>query len=94
MTANLIHHFGRTLAETEWMSREKLRLYQAPLIVKLLRHARRNTDFYRDRFNFDLDSTEEIERNWSAIPILTRAEAVTNRKRQSVGSRNRLTYLQ
>jgi hypothetical protein len=77
----LIRTFGRTLAETERLSPEKLRLYQAPLISKLLRHARHNTDFYRNRFDFDLDSAEEIERNWSAIPILTRAEAVANRER-------------
>lgn len=81
MTAGVVRTFGRTLAETEWLSPEKLRLYQAPLIAKLLRHAQYNTDFYRDRFDFDLDSTEEIERNWSAIPILTRAEAVANQKR-------------
>jgi phenylacetate-coenzyme A ligase PaaK-like adenylate-forming protein len=81
MTGDIIRTFGRTLAETEWLSPEKLRLYQAPLIAKLLRHARYNTDFYRNRFDFDLDSTEEIERNWSAIPILTRADAVDNQKR-------------
>ena len=81
MTVAFIQTFGRTLAHTEWLSPEKLRLYQAPLISKLLRHARQNTDFYRDRFDFDLDNAEEIERNWSAIPILTRAEAVANRER-------------
>jgi phenylacetate-CoA ligase len=80
-TPDLTRAFGRTLAETEWLSPEKLRLYQAPLIAKLLRHARETTDFYRGRFDFDLDDPDAIERHWPSIPILTRAEAVTNCER-------------
>jgi phenylacetate-CoA ligase len=84
MTASvleLVRAFGRTFAQTEWLSPEKLCDYQAPLISKLLRHARQTTDFYRDRFEFDLDSADEIKKNWSAIPVFTRAEAVANRER-------------
>jgi phenylacetate-CoA ligase len=81
MNPELIRAFGRTLAETEWLSPEDLRAYQAPLISKLLLHARQTTEFYRDRFDFDSTSADVIERQWPAIPILTRAEAVANRER-------------
>jgi hypothetical protein len=80
MIRNLIQAFGKTLAQTEWLSPEKLRIYQEPLILKLLLHARQSTDFYCNRFGFELDSAEDIESNWSAIPILTRTEAVANRE--------------
>ena len=41
MNSELIRAFGRTLAETEWLSSQDLRAYQAPLISKLLLHAAR-----------------------------------------------------
>jgi phenylacetate-CoA ligase len=81
MAVDQANAFGRTLAKTEWLSPEKLRGYQTPLISKLLLHARQATDFYRYRFDFDISSANEIEKNWSAIPILTRAEAVAARER-------------
>jgi phenylacetate-CoA ligase len=81
MNSDLVRSFGRTLAQTEWLSAEDLRRYQEPLLAKLLGHARQNTDFYRNRFDFDLTSPEAIEDAWSSIPILTRAEAVANRER-------------
>jgi phenylacetate-CoA ligase len=74
----MVRAFGRTLAQTEWLSAEKLRLYQQPLVARILRHARDTTEFYRGRFDFDLDSPEAIEQAWSSIPILTRAEAVAS----------------
>jgi len=77
---DLTRAFGRTLAETEWLSPEDLRIYQAPLISKLLLHAQQTTEFYRNRFEFDLSNADEIRNNWLAIPILTRAEAVANRE--------------
>jgi phenylacetate-CoA ligase len=81
MISDLVRSFGRTLAQTEWLSADDLHLYQAPLLGKLLAHARENTDFYRDRFDFDLASPDAIEAAWPAIPILTPAEAVANRER-------------
>ena len=68
MDVRLIHAFGRTLAETQWLSPEKLRAYQAPLVSKLLRHAQQTTEFYRHRFDFDAGSVADIEENWSRIP--------------------------
>ncbi len=81
MISDLVRSFGRTLAQTEWLSADDLRRYQGPLLGKLLAHARQNTDYYRDRFDFDLTSPDAIEAAWSSIPILTRAEAVANRER-------------
>jgi phenylacetate-CoA ligase len=81
MVGDLVNAFGRTLAETEWLSPEKLQYYQAPLVSKLLQHARQTTDFYRHHFDFNLGSAHEIEDNWPSIPILTRAEAVANCER-------------
>jgi phenylacetate-CoA ligase len=77
----LVRAFGRTLAQTEWLSPQDLSAYQSPLLCKLLSHARQTTDFYRDRFDFDVTSPSEVEMAWSAIPVITRAEAVENRRR-------------
>ncbi len=81
MISDLVRSFGRTLAQTEWLSADDLRRYQGPLLGKLLAHAHQHTDFYRGRFDFDLTSPDAIEAAWSAIPTLTRAEAVANRER-------------
>jgi phenylacetate-CoA ligase len=79
MNPDLVNAFGRTLAETERLRRAKLNLYQAPLLKRLLRHARNTTAFYRERLPFDCDSIEAIDEAWSSIPILTRVEANANR---------------
>jgi phenylacetate-CoA ligase len=72
---------GQKLARTERLSCCELRVYQAPLMAKLLAHARENTDFYKDQLDFDLASRESIETAWAKIPILTRAQAVANKER-------------
>jgi phenylacetate-CoA ligase len=79
MSHELVNTFGRTLAETERLRRAKLRLYQAPLLQRLLRHARDTTEFYRTRLVFNCDSPEEVEEAWASIPILSRVEANANR---------------
>ena len=66
------------LANTERLSLEQLQAYQAPLVAKLLLHARKTTKFYKARLDFDLRSHQKINENWSAIPIFSRAEAVKN----------------
>ena len=76
--ASQVRAFGQTLAHTERLSLEQLQAYQAPLVARLLAHARKTTKFYRDRLDFDLKSHKEINESWSAIPILSRAEAVKN----------------
>jgi phenylacetate-CoA ligase len=76
-----IRVFGQKLARTEWLSGKELRAYQAPVLARLLAHARQTTDFYKDRLEFDLGSQERIERVWPGIPILRRPEAIANRER-------------
>ena len=79
MSSEVMRAFSATLAKTEWLPPQKLRAYQLPLVARLLRHARATTEFYQDRLDFDLASPAEIERCWSRIPIISRAEAVENR---------------
>jgi phenylacetate-CoA ligase len=81
MHANLVRSFGQRLARSERLAPQELRAYQAPLIAKLLAHARRSSDFYYDRLNFDLSAPEKIDKIWSEIPILTRAQSIANRER-------------
>jgi phenylacetate-CoA ligase len=69
---------GQMLALTERMTGEELHAYQAPLLIKLVDHARRTTDFYKDRLDFDAGQPGSIERHWSKVPVVTRAEAVAN----------------
>jgi phenylacetate-CoA ligase len=73
-----VRGFGQMLAMTQWLSPDELRASQASLLPKLLLHARKTTKFYKERLAFDLSSPESIEKAWSEIPILTRAEAVKN----------------
>src|SRR6266516_2886566 len=81
MSRDLIRAFSQKLARTERLQGGELRDYQAPLLSKLLAHARDNAEFYEQRLGFDVGSRDAIERMWRAIPILTRAEVVTNRER-------------
>src|SRR6266852_5928206 len=83
MSRDLIRAFSQKLARTERLQGGELRDYQAPLLSKLLAHARDNAEFYEQRLGFDVGSRDAIERMWRAIPILTRAEVVTNRERMS-----------
>jgi len=64
---------------TQWLSKEELRAYQASRVSELLLHARKTTDFYKNRLDADLGSPASIEKTWSNIPILTRAEAQKHR---------------
>jgi phenylacetate-CoA ligase len=74
--------FGQVLSATEWLSCEDLRIYQQPLISKLVRHARSTTAFYKDRLRgVDLRSLAIGEKTWFDIPLLTRSEAVKNHSR-------------
>jgi phenylacetate-CoA ligase len=78
---NSIRVFGRKLARTERLSGKELRAYQAPVLARLLAHARQTTDFYKDRLEFDSGSQERVESFWPSIPILRRPEAVANREK-------------
>jgi hypothetical protein len=59
-----IRAFGEILAMTQWLSPEELQSYQAPLISKLLLHARKTTRFYGESLDIDLGSPESISRAW------------------------------
>jgi phenylacetate-CoA ligase len=74
-----VRAFGQILAMTEWLSPEELQSYQTPLLAKLLLHARKTTSFYKERLDEAPNSPEDVKKNWLSIPIMTRAEAVTNR---------------
>jgi phenylacetate-CoA ligase len=76
--ASQVRAFGQRLAHTERLSLEQLQAYQAPLVARLLLHARKTTKFYKDRLDFDLKSHKKINESWSGIPILSREEAVKN----------------
>jgi phenylacetate-CoA ligase len=78
-STDLVRDFGPTLAMTQWLSPEELRVSQAPLVSGLLLHARTTTKFYKDRFDVGFNSPAAIQKIWSDIPILTRREAVINR---------------
>jgi len=64
---------------TQWLSREELQASQASRVSELLLHARKTTDFYKNRLDVDLGSPVSIAKAWSNIPILTRAEALKHR---------------
>jgi phenylacetate-CoA ligase len=78
-STDLVRDFGPTLAMTQWLSPEELQASQAPLVSRLLLHARTTTKFYKDRLDVDFSSPASIQKIWSDIPILTRREAVMNR---------------
>ena len=73
-----IRDFGQTLAMTQWLSPQELRSYQAPLISKLLLHARKTTPYYKERLDVDLSSPHSMHKAWMQLPILSRADVVKN----------------
>jgi phenylacetate-CoA ligase len=81
MERDLIRELGRRLANTEWLSPDLLRTHQAPLLCRLLAHARNTTAFYQGGLGFDVRSPDGVSKHWAEIPILTRAQAVANRNK-------------
>jgi phenylacetate-CoA ligase len=81
MSPDLVRRFSQRLGRTERLTPDELLAFRAPLITKLLVHARSNTDFYRERLHFDFNVPEKLEKIWSEIPILSRAQAVANWER-------------
>ena len=76
-----IRDVGQKLAWTERLSPAESHAKRSSLIVKLLTHARQNVEYYKDRLDFDVGSPAGIDKAWSQIPILTRAEAVRHHYR-------------
>ena len=79
MSITEIRTFSQKFARTEWLNSDELGAYQAPLISKLLVHAKQTTDFYRDRIDLNPDSPNALE-DWAKLPILIRSEAVAHRE--------------
>jgi phenylacetate-CoA ligase len=77
--ASQVRGYGQLLTMTERLSLAELQAAQAPLVAKLLHHACKTTNYYKDKLDGDLGSAAEIATFWSTIPILSRAEAVKNR---------------
>jgi phenylacetate-CoA ligase len=78
---NAIRALRQKLAGTERLRPGELDAYRAPLVLKLLAHARQHAEYYKNKHEFDVRSADDIGKAWSSIPILTRAEAVANRDR-------------
>lgn len=68
--------FIQSLDQTQHLAAGTWRAYQAKLLDQLVRHARSQTEFYKDRLSplFRADDTINWER-WSEVPILTRSDA-------------------
>jgi phenylacetate-CoA ligase len=73
---NTVAAFLGALAETEHLPPRQLLRYQRRLLDRLLRHARTETEFYRERLAplFRPDESIDWDR-WTELPILTRSEA-------------------
>src|SRR6266508_3682163 len=71
--------FGQSLQMTQWLTPQELESYRAPLIAKLLRHARKNATYYQGKIDVDLSSPEHIKKNWRHLPIIARAEVAQHR---------------
>lgn len=72
--------FLQSLAASERARPHDLRLHQAALAERLVRHAYDNVPYYRDRLSclFRADGTFDLTR-WREIPITTRADALAHR---------------
>ena len=74
-----VRSLGDTFAVTQWLTPSELQLYQAARACRLLKHARKTTKYYKNRFDVDLDQPAALGKIWSDFPIITRREAVENR---------------
>lgn len=71
----------RVLDACEGDSREEMSRYQASLLERLCRHARKTVPFYRERLDvlFDRQDRFSLER-WDEVAILTRQEVIQNKE--------------
>src|SRR5690606_29982888 len=67
--------FLAALEETQYLAPRRLKAYQRRLLEILLRHARAETDFYRERLRplFRTDGSIDWE-GWEEVPILGRRD--------------------
>ena len=74
----MVLKFRDVLAATERLEPDDLATYQQNLLVPLVKHARGQVPFYRNRLK-PLFHGEEVDiTEWRKVPILTRAEAQRN----------------
>ncbi len=74
----MVLKFRTVLEKTEQLEPTEITAYQQQLLEPLLRHAQRNVPFYRERLTPIL-STDGLDMSrWANVPILTRADALTN----------------
>lgn len=74
----MVLQFRKVLAETEKLSGRELRDYQNKLLIPLLRHAREQASFYRERLSPVFRGDEVDLTRWDAIPVLAREDAQRN----------------
>jgi len=74
----MVLQFREVLAETEKLSGRALRAYQDKLLVPLLRHARDQAPFYRERLAPVFRGDDVDLEQWDKIPLLTREDAQRN----------------
>ncbi len=79
--------FLRTLEGTERMPLRDLARYQQDLLIRLVRHARAELPFYRDRLSllFTADGNVDL-RGWNNVPLLTREDAIAHGREMRVAS--------
>lgn len=64
-----------TLLESQYWTREKLIAAQRRRLERLLRHARANVPFYRDRLEPLFDGNDAVSwERWDSVPLLTRED--------------------
>jgi phenylacetate-CoA ligase len=77
----LTQKFLETLLRTQFLTLDRMLLYQRGLIERLVRHARATVPFYRDsgRLNVLFTSDDQIDwERWNEVPVLTREQAQQN----------------
>lgn len=77
--STIFDQYLATLAQTERLPPRQLLAYQLGLVERIVRHARGNVPFYRDRLAclFRPDGSFD-EGRWLEVPVLERAEAAAN----------------
>jgi phenylacetate-coenzyme A ligase PaaK-like adenylate-forming protein len=74
----MVLQFRDVLAQTEKLSGRALKAYQDKLLVPLLRHARAQAPFYRERLDPVFRGEEVDLTQWDKIPVFTREDAQRN----------------
>jgi phenylacetate-CoA ligase len=77
----LTQKFFETLLKTQFLGPDAMRAYQRILLERLLRHARANVPYYRERGGLEVvfgRDDEIVWDRWHDLPIMTREQAQAN----------------